>query len=318
MGRTLEALNHIETAQPVCQAPAPKLPISDLSAEVPAIEEIEQEIPFIEVGPRKSMEASPAVLAFSPPSSKVTSSHPFRVAPAAVAQFPDAKPKGVSFRAFGADSRSLPAASSRFAPELITFHHPEHSLCEGYRSLLAEIQSKRMPGRSHVEVMATVEGEDAPTIVLLNVAILAARQAGARVVAIDANGMHPTTARLLSLSSCPGLSDVLSGSVALSNALQETGVANLVALTAGKANDEGGVRLVVEAMPVVLRQLRDQYSLVLIGASSKQDVTGIARHCDGVYLVTSQEKAETSGVVEFAHSIQQHGGKLGGYILTSA
>src|SRR5262245_34788783 len=117
MGRMLEALKR---ADPLPVAPRP-------GADAPA-----EEIPFIEWGPRKSMEASPSVLAAPGPTQtpSAPAARVFRVADeTAVALV--AAPQGVAFRA-------APAAKSAatLAPELIAFHDPEHAVSAQYRELL--------------------------------------------------------------------------------------------------------------------------------------------------------------------------------------
>jgi Mrp family chromosome partitioning ATPase len=305
MARILEALNQAERKGRAVEELCPALHVC---VPEPESADLSEEVPFIEVGgARKILDASPAVLACAPLGSKLVSALPTIHAPP-VSVPPEPKSKGVMFRPLTPGRLPLTPARDRLAPELIAFHQPDHPLSEGYRALLAEIQAQWAPGRSAVVLFMAPEVDAGVSTVLLNVALTAARQQGLRVVVVDGNGRTPTIARLLGLPSAPGLSEVLSGTVALSQVLQETGVENLQALTAG---DDGRVRLIVEAMPVVLRHLREQFSLVLLDGPAE-----LAAACDAVYVVAPQDQAEAPPVLDLLQTLRQRGGPVRGCILT--
>src|SRR5438874_1333753 len=98
MGRTFEALKGSDGRQAGEPAEPPTLRLAPPADAEPPPDE--PPMPYIEVGPRRSMEASPEVLAFAPP-------------PAPAAPEPQ-----VAFRA-------PPAPPSRLAPELLAAHQPD-------------------------------------------------------------------------------------------------------------------------------------------------------------------------------------------------
>ena len=110
MGRVLDALKQAEAPY---RGPGPR----PQPAEAPAPEwaaDADGEIPFIEVGPRKSLEASPSVLACTP--SALLAAQKAAPAPAAPAA------GAVAFRAVG---RPAAPCRARIAPEVTAFHAPD-------------------------------------------------------------------------------------------------------------------------------------------------------------------------------------------------
>lgn len=314
MGRILEILNDAESI--LRHAPESALTLPSAAHELEPVSEEEPTGPvsFIEVGgPRKLIEASPDVLACSPPPG-------VRAAPTPVAVPRSSSGlKSVSFRPLSSEPLPLPSAQGRFAPDLVAFHQPEHALSEGYRSLCSRLLTQRPPGTSHVAMFTALVPKSGATTVLLNLALTAARQGEDRVIVVDANRHHPDVARRLGLPPSPGLREVLLGSLSLPQVLLETGMSNFQALTAGKPDENGTVRLVMEAMPMVLRLLREQFSLILIDAPSWDagaDAARLASTCDAAYLVVEQSQAESPQVAEILQTLRHEGAALCGCILT--
>jgi Mrp family chromosome partitioning ATPase len=321
MGRILEALNQAESRR----NPKPESTLT-LHSGPPepelAADPSEEDIPFIEVGgPRKVIEASPAVLASIPsPDVKV-------LPPAAARPSPVLSPVGSVVRQSGAAWKSvtfrplsgspLRPAADRFTPELVAYHRPDHPISEGYRSLLANVVGQLPAGRPSV-VMFTALSEAETTAVLLNLAITAARQEGLRVVVIDAQ-RRPAVAKLLGLPETPGLREVAAGSITLQQAVQETGLEGLQALTAGKAGGDGAIPLVAGAMPMALRLMREFVPLVFVDAPSldaMSEVAAMGGCCDAVYSVVPQAQSESPEVVNSLNALRQQGCPLRGCILT--
>lgn len=289
MGKFLETLKQaaprrIRDEEQVRLAAAPDAVVAE---DAPS----DEEIPFIEVGPHKSMEASASVLAVRP-------------VPFAVALRPPQ----------AANNPRLP----HFAPEIIAHHQPDHPVSGQYRELLAAMTPSAGQGATALLLAPALPGADA-VVVLLNVAVTAARQGGRRVVVVDADPSKPAVAERLGLPARPGLSDVLAGAVTLEQALQPTGLANLTVLTAG-APAPAGPRLVVETPASVLRQLRRLCDLVLVHGPTwdgRPEAAAPAAACDVVYLVLPEREAGSPRLDELLQTIPRHGARLGGCILAA-
>jgi Mrp family chromosome partitioning ATPase len=320
MGRMLEAFKRTE---PQRQQPAETESTPHLAWRMPEpltqpAAEAEEDMPFIEVGgPRTTMEASPDVLAAGAKAAAKPSEGP-RLRPIVPASLADASSRTMSvvFRPLANELASRGPAQRRFAPELIAFHRSEHPVSEQYRTLASGIAAQLPAGRSQVVLFTALTPEAGTTTVLLNTALTYARQGNLRIVAVDANWGRPAIAQRLELPESPGLRDVLAGKASLTQALQETGQPNLLALTAGDAT---GMRAAGDAVRPVLRQLRERFDLVFVDGScwnGRPEMVALGAACDVVYLVLPDADDDSAETEAWVRTLPQQGARLRGCIVT--
>jgi Mrp family chromosome partitioning ATPase len=335
MGRLFEALKQA----------GPPAPQEDQPPVLRAVETEEEEIPFIEVGPCRSMEASPSVLASLPavrapraetPEADEGAALPLPGVPASCVQQWNAgvqqrNDDRVAFRALG--ERAAPAARSPFARELVAYHAPDGPAGLQYRDLLSGLLSATgiVQGGAGRAVLATGSRSGlGTTTALLNIAIAAARQGRRRVLVLDGNLGRPAVAERLGLLPAPGLREVLAGSVALEQAVRETAQPDLLALTAGElVSPTGGARFVAETFRSLLRRLRQRFDLVFVDGPPWESLAGSPRGAnhlpsevrtlvgavDAVCLVLGEQEAETPEADELFQSVLAQGARLAGCIL---
>ena len=328
MGRMWDALRRDDiTASATEQPLAMPAPTEDAEAQLTSTEEI----PFIEVGPRKSMEASPSVLACAPSSSgdRRTGSVSCRVGdavhPAADAAgsplathhspFATRPPRSVQFR-------TLPnrAKRSSLAAELVAYHAPNQGATQQYRDVLdALLNTSAAAARPSALLFTSSQPGCGATTTLLNVAITAAEQTQQRVVVVDANFRRPAVAQRLGLPAAPGLREAMAGAAALDEVIQATEQANLFALPAG-IRTASGVRFIAETLRSLLRQLCQRYPLVFVDGphwDGKPDGTALAAACDAVFLVAPESEAESPQTDALIQLIPTQGARLAGCILVA-
>jgi Mrp family chromosome partitioning ATPase len=305
MGRMWDALRREDIATGGIEPPRPlSSPMEDAEPMLAATEEI----PFIEVGPRKSMEASPSVLAY--PSDSVIPSLTLRSETIPVAQ-----PRSVQFR-------SLPCRAKRasLAPELVAYHAPKQPAAQQYRDVLdAVLKASRASDHPSALLFSSAAPSSGATTALLNIAITAAEQSRHRILVVDANFRRPAVAERLGLPAVPGLREAMAGTAALDEVIQETEQINLFALTAG-VRTASGVRFVADTLRSLLRQLCQRYPLVFIDGphwDGQPDVTTLGSACDAVFLVTPETKAETPQIDALIQLISTQGARLAGCILVA-
>jgi Mrp family chromosome partitioning ATPase len=313
MGKMLETLRQRGTdRRPAPQDGPATAAGSEDGSLLPAVEESE-EVPFIEVGGKHvPMDASPAVLATAERTPR-----PVRLTAPATNEVASVTGLSVEFRPVAAE---LPPPQTRFAPTLITFHRPEQAQSRQYQALAASLLTALPAARSRVLLFTAVAPGAGTTTVLLNLAISLARQGKSRVGVVDANWRRPAVAEQLGLPEVPGLAELLSGSVGLGQVLQETGQANLLALTAGRCGAGAGPRLGGEAMRGLLRQLRERFELVLLDGPCwplEQGLLALAQGCEAVYLVSPQGEAEAPETARLLQTLPQQGVPLRGHLLTA-
>jgi Mrp family chromosome partitioning ATPase len=152
--------------------------------------------------------------------------------------------------------------------------------------------------------------------VLLNVAITAARQ-GMAVVVIDANLRRPGVARKLGLADAPGLVERLAGEATREQALRDTAVEHLTALTAGAPApflaDSGELRSLVE-------ELREAFDLVLVDGprwDGRAGCIALAGMCEATFLVVPADEADSPPASELMRNLPRQGIALAGCVLTN-
>jgi Mrp family chromosome partitioning ATPase len=310
----LEALKRADDPQEA--APAVLRAVGEMADSEPILV-ADEEVPFIEVGPHKSLEASPSVLACAPASPPPAHREVSRPMPCSEPHPAVPPPRRVHFR-------PLPGrleAHGRFAPELVAYHAPDQAAAQPYRDLFDAVRNAAVADDRPAALLFTAAlPRCGNTTTLLNVAITAARQ-GRRVLVVDANLRQPAIAARLGLPATPGLREALAGAVDLDDIIQPTGQANLFALTAGTAEGGVGPRFVAETMRSLLRRLRQRYPLVFVDAprwDGRPDVTIPAAACDAVFLVVPDSEAETPQTDALLRLIPEQGARLAGCVLLAA
>ncbi len=274
----------------------------------------DDEVPYIEVGPRRSMQASASVLATAPPPTNLPKVDLGVTPPAPVAEA--VVPPSVVFRPVPTEVLRR-RRNSQFATELIAFHEPDHAVSGQYLDLFTTLAAALPAGRSQALLFTSALAAAPATDVLLNVAITAARLGRRRIVVLDANLKKAGVAQRFGLSDVTGLRQVLAGAVALDEALQKTEQDNLFALTAGVENLGGTLRFVAETMRSVVRQLRQRYDLVFVDGppwDGKTEALQAATACDAAYLVLPEHEADSPRVDELFQVIPDKGVRLAGCI----
>jgi Mrp family chromosome partitioning ATPase len=311
----LDALRRADNVPSANDAARATPSVLTLSGDAEPLLVAAEEIPFIEVGPRKSMEASASVLACAP----VAAVLPLSVAPPSPprGELPSsvAAPRSVYFRAL--PGRAAPRSS--FAAELVAYHAPEQAAAQQYREVLDAVLNAS-PARDRPTALLFVSAlpRSGNTTTLLNIALTAGQQRQ-RVVVVDANFRRPAVAERLGLSAAPGLREAMAGSIALDEIIRPTELANLFAVTAG-VGDNGGVRFVAESLRSLLRQLRQRYPLVFVDGprwDGRPEVASLGAACDAVFLVTPEQEAETPQTDALLRLIAEQGARLAGCILVA-
>jgi Mrp family chromosome partitioning ATPase len=314
MARIRESLRHADTTRG-----QPKEAISALrpppSPEVPA--DLTEEVPFIEVGGREvPIEASSSVLA-SFPKTVLPVTFEASTPPRFATRSSDVRISSVAFRAFPPEPPRLRQVPERFAPELVALHQPTHPISEEYRALVKNLGKQLPAGQSQVLLFMAPTAHTDTSAVLLNLAITRARQDASHDLVVDADLRRSPLAARLGLRRAPGVGDVLAGKESLSRAIQETGQANLYALTAGIAVPETLIRA-GEPLRAMLSQLQDHFHWIFVNApywDGETERLALVSACHAVYLVLPEASAETDMVKELSQLLLQHGGCLRGYFL---
>ena len=201
----------------------------------------------------------------------------------------------------------------KIASEVIAYHDPNHPIAQQYASLAAQLLQSEQGKALLLSGIRTGVGT---STVLLNLAVAAATQSNKTVTIIDANRQSPSVASKLGLKPKAFLQDVLTGGVALTDAVIKSPLPKLAVLAVSASHPE--IALGVEAFIWLLATLKQKNDLVLVDGPSldqKSEVSPLVPLFDSLFLVSPKgEPAATSGPL--FQLISKLGGRIRGLLHT--
>jgi len=187
---------------------------------------------------------------------------------------------------------------------LITHFDPKSPVAEAYRTLRTNIQFMRMERQGKLLVVTSPTLQEGKTTTIVNLALTMA-QNGQRTLLIGANLRRPSIHRFFGIEREPGLSDVLVGNARwrdcirtvadilmgrfeMEDIMASPGLDNLHIIESGPIPANPSELLSTPAMSQFLREVREEYDVVLIDTPPVLPVTDsaiVAAQVDGVILV---------------------------------
>ena len=202
-------------------------------------------------------------------------------------------------------------ALARMEPELLQSHallithfDPKSPVAEAYRTIRTNIQFIRMERAGKLLVFTSPTLQEGKTTTIVNVALTMA-QNGQRTLLVGANLRRPSIHRFFGIEREPGLSDILVGNAAwrdcirtvadiimgrfeMDDIMASPGLDNLHIIESGAIPSNPSELLSTPAMAKFLREVREEYDIVLIDTPPVLPVTDsaiVASQADGVILV---------------------------------
>jgi len=187
-----------------------------------------------------------------------------------------------------APHKRLVIASSKEAVELVTQVRPQSQMAESYRALRTSLLLSNLGAPPKVIMITSALPQEGKTTTSINSAVVLA-QKGVRVLLIDADLRRPSIHKTLGMGPHSGLSNVLTGSATLEQAITRTPVLpNLFVLPAGTPPPNPAELLASTNMRDVLTQLREQFDHIVIDTPPSLSVTDavvLSPRADAVVLV---------------------------------
>src|SRR5580658_3238174 len=118
----------------------------------------------------------------------------------------------------GANAKRLVTATSNEAVELVTQVRPQSQMAESYRALRTSLLLSNLGAPPKVIMVTSARPQEGKTTTSINTAIVLA-QKGVRVLLIDADLRRPSIHKTLGMGPRSGLSNVLTGSATLEQAI---------------------------------------------------------------------------------------------------
>src|SRR5262249_36063949 len=144
---------------------------------------------------------------------------------------------------------------------------------------------------------------------------------GRRTLLIDGDLRNPGLHRFFNLPNAPGLSDALLATAAVEETIRETALTGLCVLPAGRSDNAAAPAIALENLGILLKELRDQYELVLIDSPpvlAVADALLIGQQVDGAILSTLHDFSQLSKVHAACERLTQLEIRVFGAVLNGA
>jgi succinoglycan biosynthesis transport protein ExoP len=220
----------------------------------------------------------------------------------------------------GPNPKRLVIASSKEAVELVTQVRPQSQMAESYRALRTSLLLSSLGSPPKVVMVTSALPQEGKTTTSINTAVVLA-QKGVRVLLIDADMRRPSIHKTLGMGPHSGLSNVLTGSTPLDQAITSTTVLpNLFVLPAGTPPPNPAELLASAEMRNVLAQLREQYDHIVIDTPPSLSVTDavvLSPRADAVILVIRSGQTTKQALRRSRDVLMQVSAKVVGVLLNA-
>jgi capsular exopolysaccharide synthesis family protein len=220
----------------------------------------------------------------------------------------------------GPNPKRLVIASSKEAVELVTQVRPQSQMAESYRALRTSLLLSNLGAPPKVIMVTSALPQEGKTTTSINTAVVLA-QKGVRVLLIDADLRRPSIHKTLGMGPHSGLSNVLTGSTTLEQAISDTTILpNLFVLPAGTPPPNPAELLASSNMRDVLNQLREQFDHIVIDTPPSLSVTDavvLSPRADAVVLVIRSGQTTKQALRRSRDILMQVNAKVVGVLLNA-
>lgn len=199
---------------------------------------------------------------------------------------------------------------------LLAVHQPDEPAVESIRSLRTSLQFAMIEGDTKFIAITGPTPGCGKSFIASNIAALVA-QTGARVLLVDGDMRRGELYKTFNLEQSPGFSDVLSGKVAPSDAIQHSPVENLDIMVTGKRPPNPAELLVSRYLEDMKSALNNQYDYVIFDLPPVLNVTDaniVARHAGATFLVVRSEHSTGHEVDQAMRRMHRDGISLTGAV----
>ena len=220
----------------------------------------------------------------------------------------------------GASAKRLVIATSKEAVELITQVRPQSQMAESYRALRTSLLLSNLGAPPKVIMVTSALPQEGKTTTSINCAVVLA-QKGIRVLLIDADLRRPSIHKTLGMGPRSGLSNVLTGSATLQQAITRSPILpNLDVLPAGTPPPNPAELLASTNMRDVLLELRGKYDHIVVDTPPTLSVTDavvLSPRADAIVLVIRSGQTTKQALRRSRDILMQVNAKVSGVLLNA-
>jgi polysaccharide biosynthesis transport protein len=220
----------------------------------------------------------------------------------------------------GSSSKRLRLASSNETVELITHVRPQSQMAESYRALRTSLLLSHLGAPPKVIMVTSALPQEGKSTTSINCAVVLA-QKGVRVLLVDCDLRRPSIHKTLGMGPRTGLSNVLTGSTTLKQAIAVAPtLPNLDVLPAGTPPPNPAELLASTNMRDVLAELREQYDHIVLDTPPTLSVTDavvLSPRADAIVLVIRSGSTTKQALRRSRDVLMQVNARLSGVLLNA-
>jgi capsular exopolysaccharide synthesis family protein len=193
-------------------------------------------------------------------------------------------------------------------------------MAESYRALRTSLLLSNIGAPPKVVMVTSARPQEGKTTTSINTAVVLA-QKGVRVLLIDADLRRPSIHKTLGLGPRTGLSNVLTGSISIEQAILRSAVlSNLFILPAGTPPPNPAELLASSNMRDLLLDLRDKYDHIVVDTPPTLSVTDavvLSPRVDAIVLVIRSGKTTKQALRRSRDILTQVNARVTGVLLNA-
>lgn len=200
---------------------------------------------------------------------------------------------------------------------LVVHDDPKAVSSEAFRTLRTNLQFASPDAKLETILITSSVPAEGKSTVCSNLAVSIV-QTGKRVILVDCDLRKPTVHKIFGLNNAVGLTSVLTGQVAVEDALQKTHCEGLSVLTAGPLPPNPAELLQSNVMQEVLKKLKLMGDQVLLDAPPVLPVADsmiLSTYVDGVVLVIASRQVPREIALRAKELLQNTNARLLGVVL---
>lgn len=217
---------------------------------------------------------------------------------------------------------------------LVMYSRPQSEHGEAYRVLVANFDLANASSQSKVIMLTSAAAREGKTTATANLGIALAR-AGRRVAILDFDFHRPTLGGYFGLGKVSGLSDVLTGAAALSEATnrvpirdsvngtpsERPGDGELTVIPAGQAAARALDRVSTPLVGDLLEVAKHEFDVVLVDTPplmAASEGLALAKEVDAVIMLVRADRAASEQLQDLRRRLQLSGRPVLGFIVTGS
>ena len=220
----------------------------------------------------------------------------------------------------GPNPKRLVIASSKESVELITQVRPQSQMAESYRALRTSLLLSNLGAPPKVIMVTSALPQEGKTTTSINTAVVLS-QKDVRVLLIDADLRRPSIHKTLGMGPRSGLSNVLTGSATLDQAVTVSPILpNLFILPAGTPPPNPAELLASPNMRDILNQLREKFDHIVVDTPPTLSVTDavvLSPRADAIVLVIRSGSTTKHALRRSRDILVQVNARLAGVLLNA-